>query len=265
MTTPKRPNLDKGGFRRRSLGEGGLGFTLIELLVATALVVVVSSAVAALAVPMRRAFDRGLNTGESVSRARTALHVIVAEVRNAGSGVVIGPTAVSLDDVIEAVTVVSPSTIAIARPSGPQGLLRHDVSAGATAVRLDSSEACSQQDATCGIRGGDEIAIFDAAQGETVRVSSVTAEPATLHLSSPLAHPYAARAAVATLGRRTFALRDRRLVRLTAGGAEQPIADHVAAFSAALSAGRVDLRVTLEPASAGGAPLEVRTSVALRR
>ena len=237
----------------------------MELLVATALVIVVTSAVAALALPMRRAFDRGVSAGEQASRGRTAMHAIVSELRNAGSGVVIGPAGVALEDVISVVTVVPPSTVTMARASGPQGLTRHRVDAGEMSVRLDPSEPCSEQDATCGIRAGDVVAIFDLAKGETVGVSGVNTGSGTLHLSSPLRNAFGPGAVIAAIVQTTFALRDGRLVRLTAGGAEQPVADHVAAFGASLTPGRLDLRVTLEPASQVAAPLDLRTSVGFRR
>jgi prepilin-type N-terminal cleavage/methylation domain-containing protein len=255
LASPKR-------FARRR-GEGG--FTLVELLVAAALVVVVSAAVAALATPMRRAFDGGLSAGELASRGRAALSIVVSEVRNAGSGIVIGPTSVTLDDVIPVVTVVPPSAIAVTRASGPQGLLREPVNAGATSLRLDPSEPCSEQDATCGIRARDEIAIFDRDKGEIVLVSSVTTGSAMLHLSSPLTHAFDPGAVIAAIEQTTFALRDGRLVRISAGGAEQPIADHVVTFDPALMAGRLDLRLAVEPASLAGAPFALRTSVAFRK
>jgi hypothetical protein len=133
------------------------------------------------------------------------------------------------------------------------------------ALRLDTAEPCSEQDATCGIRAGDLVVIFDAGKGETVAVSNVTSGSATLHLSAPLLHAFDPGAVIATIEQTTFALRDRRLVRISAGGAEQPIADHVAAFHTALLAGRFDLHLVVEPASAAGAPFELRTSVALRQ
>jgi hypothetical protein len=241
------------------------GFTLIELLVAAGLVIVVTSAVAALALPMRRAFDRGLSTGELASRGRSAMYTMVSAARNAGSGVVLAPAGVTLDDVIPVVSVAPPSTITIARASGPQGLLREAVSAGAVAVQVDDSGPCSSQAATCGMHARDLIAIFDAAKGETVTVSAVNIGSGILHLASPLRHAYDPGAVLATIEQTVFALRDRRLVRLTTGGAEQPIADHIAAFNVTVAAGRLDLQLTLDQSSVTGAPLDLRTSVAFRK
>jgi prepilin-type N-terminal cleavage/methylation domain-containing protein len=255
LASPKR------SARRR--GEGG--FTLIELLVAAALGVVVFSAVAALVTPMRRTFDRGLSGGELTSRGRAALSIVAADVRNAGSGIVIGPTSITLGDVIPVVTVVPPSTIALTRARGPQGLLRQHVNAGEMSLRLDTSEPCTEQDATCGIRARDAIAIFDADKGEIVVVSTVATASAMVHLSAPLAHAFDAGAVIAAIEETTFTLRDGRLVRITAGGAEQPIADHALAFDAALLARRVDLGLVVEPASRAGIPLALRTSVGLRK
>jgi prepilin-type N-terminal cleavage/methylation domain-containing protein len=241
------------------------GFTLIELLVATVIVLGVTSAVAALALPMRRAFDRGLSGGDIAARARTALSAVVHELRNAGSGVIIGPPDATLDDVIPVISVVPPSTIAITRATGPQGLLRESVDAGALSVRLDTSLPCSEQDTTCGIRAGDVVAIFDSAKGQVVTVTAVFDGTATLQLASPLVSAFDPGAAIAAIQQTTFTLRARRLVRITGGGAEQPVADRVAAFGAAIVGGRVDLQLTLDPTSPAAASEELRTSVAFRQ
>lgn len=241
------------------------GFTLIELLVAAGLLIVVTSAVASLALPMRRAFDRGWSAGELASRGRTAMFAMVSAARNAGSGVVLAPAGVTLDDVIPVVSIAPPSTIAIARASGPQALLRQAVSAGTMAVQVDDSGPCSSQDATCGVRALDLVVIFDAARGETVMVSAVNTGSGMLHLSSPLRNAYDPGAVIATIEQTVFALRDRRLVRVTTGGAEQPIADHVAAFNVAVAAGRLEFQLTLDQPSVTGTPLDLRTSVAFRK
>lgn len=245
--------------------EDRAGFTLIELVVAAALVVAVGSAVAALAPPMRRAFDGGLRAAESASRGRTALQSIVSELQNAGSGVVIGPTTATLEDVISVVLVVSPSTLATTRASGPQGLLREHADSGATSVRVDHSQPCSEQDSTCGIRAGDTVAIFDEKKGETLGISGADGGSGTLHLASPLENAFDAGAVIASIERRVFTTSNGQLVRITPGGAQQPIADRVRSFSVVIAAGRLDLQIVLEPATATGTPFDLRSSVAFRK
>ena len=253
------------GLRSGRLVRDRAGFTLSELIVAAALVVIVGSAVAALASPMRRAFDSSLSAGEAASRGRTALQAIISEFQNAGGGVIIGPTTVTLEDVIPAVMVVSPSTVAMTRASGPQGLLREHVDAGAISLRIDHSQPCSEQDPTCGIRAGNTVAIFDGAKGETAGISSVDNGAGTLHLTSPLKNAFDPGAAIASIEQRIFTVSNGQLVRITPGGAEQPLADRVRFFTASIAAGRLDLHVTLEPATAAGRPFDLRTSVAFRK
>ena len=249
--------------QRRRVGE--VGFTLIELLVASALVLVVMGAVAALAAPARRAFDRGLGTAELVARARTAVAAVVAEVRDAGTGVVVGPTDVALADVIAVVSALSESSVAILRATGPQGVLRGAADAGARSITLDTAKACSEQDATCGVRPGNTAVIFDRAKGESIAIAGVTSESATLHLVGPLLSAFEPGAAVAVVDQTTFTLRDRQLVRVTAGGAEQPVADRIGAFSVAVGGNRLDLFLTIEPLDSLNTRLELRTSVGLRK
>jgi hypothetical protein len=251
------------GAVRRPFDESG--FTLIELLVASALVIVVIGAVAALAQPVRRAFDRGLGTAELVARARTAVAAVVADARNAGTGVVIGPTDVALADVIAVVAPLSSSSLAITRATGAQGVLRAAAETGARSIMLDTAKACTEQDATCGVRAGDTAVIFDRAKGESIVIAAVTSESATLHLVAPLLSAFDPGAAVAVVERTILTLRDRQLVRVTAAGAEQPIADHIAAFSATVAGNRLDLLLRIEPLADLNTRLELRTSVGLRQ
>lgn len=245
------------------LREGG--FTLIEVLVASAVVIVVIGAVAALAAPARRAFDRGLGTAELVARGRTAVAAVIADVRDAGTGVVVGPTDVALADVIAVAAPLSPSSVSLIRATGPQGVLRSAADAGARAITLDTAKACTEQDATCGMRVGQTAVIFDRGKGESIAIDGVTSDPATLHLAAPLLSAFDPGAAVAVVERTTLTLRDRLLVRVTAAGAEQPIADHIAAFSVTLAANRLDLLLRIEPLDSLNTRFELRTSVGLRQ
>jgi hypothetical protein len=247
-------------FARRR-GEGG--FSLVELLVAAAIVVAIAGAAAALTSPVRRAFDRGLAAADTTARARTAVSVIVSAARAAGSGLVLGPVDASLTDAVPAVA-VSPATVAVTRAAGPQGLLRDAVAAGALSLQLDRSGPCTGQDDTCGIRARDNVVIADGLQAATASIASVSGESGVLYLSSPLVHAFAAGAVIAVFERTTFVLRGDRLLRLTAGGAEQPLLDHVAAFTAAIGGNRLDVLLRLESPLAATAGLELRASVGLR-
>jgi prepilin-type N-terminal cleavage/methylation domain-containing protein len=274
----------------RSLGEGGRGFTLIELLLSTAVVVLVVGAITTLAPPLRRAFDGGLAASDIAARGRTAIAAIANEAGTAGSGIVIGPSGTRLSDVmpvivpsraIEDPRLVPPfSAVTIAHATGPQGLLRDRAAAGALALRLDTGAPCTEQDATCRLRAGDTAVLFDGTRAELTRVVAVTAAAATLHVSAPLAAAYDPGTVVAAVERTAYGLRQladgsARLVRITAGGAEQPIADHVSAFEIAtdldrydadlVRVRRLDVALRLESPVRDGRGLELRTSIAVRQ
>lgn len=284
----RKPASPKRFARRR--GEGGRGFTLIELLVSTAVVVLVVGAIAMMAPSVREGFDRGLSASELVSRGRTAVVTVMADAGDAGSGVVIGPRDATLADVMPVLVpwhslddqrLVPPfSAVAVTRATGAQGLLRDRVEAGAASLRLDTSEACTEQDGTCGLRPGDVAVLYDRTRAELITLVAVTPESATLHLAAPVAGAFDPGAVAAAVQRTAYGLRDDRagslrLVKLTGGGAEQPIADRVSAFEVAtdVDLSRADLRrvrrldvyLRLEPLATGGVGLELRTSVALRQ
>ena len=233
-------------------------FYVIELLIASALVIAVIGAVAALAAPVRRAFDHGLNVAETVARARTAVATVAAEARDAGTGVVVGPTDVSFADVTSVVTSLSSSSVAMTRPTGPQGVLRSAADAGALSINLDHAKPCRIAGSNVRrMRTGNQAVIFDRTKSEPITITAVTNE--WRHLTAPLSSAFDAGATVAVVEQTTFRVHDRRLVRITPGGAEQPVADHISEFTVTVAANRLDLFLRVDPLLPGAAGLALRT------
>jgi prepilin-type N-terminal cleavage/methylation domain-containing protein len=266
------------------------GFTLIELLVSTVVVLVVAGVITALSVPMRRAFDRGLAGTEIVLRSRTAMTAIVEDARAAGSGVAIGPAERALADILPIVVPlrslgnqrVEPpfEAVTLTRATGAQGLLRDAVAVGAVTLTLDPAGPCTEQDATCRLRPGDSVVVLDDINTTSALVSAIDAGAGTVLLTAPVTRAFDRGAVIVAIERITYGLRAdpiglMRLVRVTAGGAEQPVADRVSTFLITTdlddpdadlrAARRIDVRLQLDPVVAEAARVDLRASVALRK
>jgi hypothetical protein len=225
------------------------GFTLVEVLVATVVLLLTAGIIAMLAEPMRHAFDRSFGTGEITMSGRAGFAVLVAEARDAGSGVVVGAHQQTLGDLMPVVLpsrslddrrVAAPfSAITIVRATGGQGMLRDAVPEGDVLVRVDPGASCPALDDVCGFEPGDAAVIYDSARAEHVLIQGVNAGSPAVVLSAPLRRAFGRGAVIAEIERTTYGLRalvdgSTRLARLTAGGAEQPIVDHVVDFELSL-------------------------------
>ena len=221
------------------------GFSLIELLVGCLLLMLVTAAVAAMAVPARHAFDRTLASADLTGGTRAALERLANDVREAGSGSSVGNDLVSLSDVVASVVPLQgldlpPAApghaIRVARipPAAPQGVLRQPAAAGDTVLVLEGASGCSTGGDGCGLQPGTTGFIFDSARGEPVVVAAV-APGGILHLASGLRTSFEAGAVVAAAVTTTYGLRSEtdgshRLVRISVAGAEQPVLQHIVAF-----------------------------------
>jgi prepilin-type N-terminal cleavage/methylation domain-containing protein len=247
------------------------GFTLIELLVAMIVVVATAGVIAGLVGPTRHAFDRSAGTGEITAAGRAGLSALVADIRDAGSGVVIGTPLRDIGDLIPVIvpwrslddrrSVAPFSALTVVRAPGAQAALRDGVVEGDTSIRLDAAAPCPGQDHGCGFAAGDAAVVFDADRAESVVIDAVTAGAGTLTVSRPLGVAFEAGSVIAALEHTTYGLRagrdgTTRLVRITAGGAEQPVVDHVIDLEIGTDSNpdlirvrRVDLRLRVEAAS----------------
>ena len=226
------------------------GFTLLELLIGCLLLTAVTGAVAALALPARNAFERTLGAADLFGGSRAALERMMSEVREAGSGVSVGAGRLALADVMATVVplegfenpqVAAPGhALSILRvgAAAPQGVLLHTVTAGATTLVLDTAARCASVGAACGFAPGMDAVVVDAARATAFVVSAVGAG-GLVHTSHGLPSGFAAGAVVAAITSSSSGLRpdadgSRRLVRVSPGGAEQPVLQNVVDFEVRL-------------------------------
>jgi prepilin-type N-terminal cleavage/methylation domain-containing protein len=247
------------------------GFTLLELLIACALLLVVTGAVATMAVPLRDAFERAIGATDLTGGARVVLDRLAAEAREAGSSAAVAVGRFRLSNVVATVVPLSDldggsasgigTAVRITRiPLGaPQGVLQTGAAAGEWAVQLETSAPCTAVGIACGFRPGMPIIIHDDVHAQMVTVQSVGSSGA-IGLASPLASAFAAGSVVAAVSIVSYGVRPEadgslRLVRATAG-AEQPVLQSVVDFEVAilgtdpLHARQVDFRLRIEAPSA---------------
>ncbi|HXG87947.1 MAG TPA: prepilin-type N-terminal cleavage/methylation domain-containing protein [Vicinamibacterales bacterium] len=240
------------------------GFTLVELLVACLILSALSAAVVAMSLPSKTAFERTLASADLAGAARTALDRLTLEAREAGSGPTI--IAASFAAVMNVAQPIADLETAMPANPGegvrlltverlaPQGVTTAPAAAGDSVITVDTgSLQCTQLGAACGLRGGMLVAIVDSARAELHTVTSVSG--GAIRLQAPLAGAFAAQAAVAAVSRLIYGLRrnadgSARLVRLSAGGAEQPLVSNVAAFRVTRLDRALDIVLRIEAASA---------------
>jgi type II secretory pathway pseudopilin PulG len=225
------------------------GFALIEWLIASALVITVAGAIFAVVLPARDVIARTQVRVDMAIAARGALHTVVDDLREAGNSPVIADPSAPLAAVLPAVTLresltsaasVVPATAVVVRrspPGGAQARLASDANAGDTLLRLSTTH-CSGGGGSCGFASTDRAVIFDAHRAESVSVAAVA--PQFVTLAQPLPRSFVSGSVLARLHTTTYGWRVNggagSLVRLTDGGAEQPLLDHVVGF-AIISAG----------------------------
>ena len=228
------------------------GFSLIELLVSCLLLVAVTAAVAAMAVPARHAFDRTLASADLTGGTRAALERLISDAREAGSGGSVGAHLVAPADVLASIVplagidlepAVPGHAIRVTRipPEAPQGVLRQAANAGDTTLVLETASNCAVGDEACGLQPGMTALVFDTARAERVAIAAVAPGGVVL-LTTGIRTSYDVGAVVASVLTTTYGLRpetdgSHRLVRISAGGAEQPVLQHVVGFEAHVMAG----------------------------
>ncbi len=246
------------------------GFSLIELLVACALVVIIGGAVAALVAPLGAALERTETVAQMEPAGRTALEAVLADVREAGSDPGIAAPGLAFARVLERVSSLrNLASDELARPGGAvrvirvphlgaQGLLRAAVAAGTITLPLDTGSRCAGGRPACGFLPGALALIYTGAGAERVVIDGIG--DGFVRLRSPLSGGFAAASVLAELVSHTYGTRStadgsRQLVRLTTGGAEQPLLDNVSEFEVlpdAIDPFRVQhiaIRLRLEAAS----------------
>jgi type II secretory pathway pseudopilin PulG len=222
------------------------GFTLVELLIATALVLAISGALAAALAPLGSAIDRTHANADMDAGTRSVIQQLAADLRLAGSNASIGWPYTRLARVLPPVALLRDlETGAIALPAtairityvphlAAQGMLNAAVAAGDTMVSLDTASRCAAGLPACGFRPGDSAVLYTSGAVATVTIDAVA--NGAVMLSSPLAAAFPADAVLAQFSRVTYGTRpvadgSQQLVRVSTGGAEQPMLDNVVAFT----------------------------------
>jgi prepilin-type N-terminal cleavage/methylation domain-containing protein len=219
------------------------GFTLIELLVACALLLLVTGAVTAMAVPLRESFERSAGAADLTGGSRMVVDRLADEVREAGSGASITGARFA-DYLAPLVPQADLDTAAWAEPAhalrvtriaalAAQGVLSTDAPPGSVGVGVGLTDRCNSVGLACGFRAGMTALLFDRLHSQPVLISAVGAA-GSVTLVSPLASAFSAGSVLVATTITAFGLRADpdgafRLVRST-GGAEQPMLDHVVAF-----------------------------------
>jgi type II secretory pathway pseudopilin PulG len=243
------------------------GFTLIELLLATALLIAVSGAIVLLAVPARHAVERSVVMDEMSTGSRAALELLTAEIRAAGASAAVGADFGARSSVLAPLADLASNmpgarSTALRITSVPrdaaQGVLLTAANAADTTLALDLSARCANIGPACGFRGGDRVVIAD-----DVSVAFVTVAAASslgVLVVSPLPVPFTRGASIAVVERVTYGIRadgdgSHELIRVSTGGAIQPLLRRVVAFAVTMDANiaTLQLRVEAPPAFRGPA------------
>ena len=243
------------------------GISLIEVLLACALVALVGGALAALASPLRSALARSEGAAQLEPSGRAALETIVSDLREGGADPEIAdrqwrlsPMLLSttpLQDLDSTEPVSQGGAVRIRRtPFGAaQAVLGANAAAGSAIVLLETAARCAGGPPACSFRPGDACVLYNATAAETVAVFAVAA--GTVVLTRPLTNAFAAGAVIARIDTTSYGTRpaaggSRQLVRISTGGAEQPMLDNVVDFEVTSNtadpsqATRISIRLRLE-------------------
>ncbi len=222
------------------------GFSLIELLVALAVCGVLSAVMAGMAPSARAAFEATPASLNLQQRGRTAIDAMAAAIRSADA------SAASLE--LDAFGSVLPALIPLSHrpgssatefeamyvvtsvPNASQGVLARDQPGAHGVLTLAAGPGCPAVREVCGFTTGAVAAIADGSgRFDVFTVASTNSGRGEIAAAESFSSAYPAGAFVIEVDAQHFRLDDqgdgsRALVRETAGGATQPIVDHVAAM-----------------------------------
>lgn len=252
------------------------GATLVELLVALTLLGLAMSVVAALSMPVLAAFEAEPAAADAQQRARSTLQVLIDDVQRAGSGFLhdteagpgLGLPALWPDALRTGGWVVAPRGNTLTAWHAPRGAAhgttRAPTAAGAAVVPLVRPAFCSAITPTCGFAAGDEVVLYLPHGRFVVATVAQVEAPLDLRLTTPLAEPWPAGAAVAAVTAHTYELRAdpatglSQIVRRLGSGPPTPVVDFVRRFDVewigASGAPRVQLAPDGTEEHATGAP-----------
>jgi hypothetical protein len=134
-----------------------------------------------------------------------------------------------------------------------QGVLRDPTGPGAAFLQLDPGAVCPSGGVVCGFNPGTTALVHDDDEGAFVTVRTATAGGG-VEIGPGLPRAFASGATVVEVSTETFGIRSDGadafdLVRVSNGGATQPILQHVVDFQVRLVDSHVTVRLRIEAAS----------------
>ena len=220
------------------------GFSLLELLIATTICAVIAAGIAVVVPPSRAAFERTPAELDLQQRGRTAVDVILQAIRTAGGDAVAAEEFGPLAGVVPAVIPfdLDPSgrwfrrlSVIVPPRDAAQGVLwQHQAGAGGDLVL--STARCPIAPIICGFNSGTTAVIADGSgRFDVFSIAAVQAATARITPARRLRGAYAAGSIVVEVDAFTFQLDAQpdaslSLVRVTAGGAVQPVVDRIASL-----------------------------------
>lgn len=244
---------------RASRYGGQAGFSTIELLMALTVTLLLSGAIAGLARPARVAFDTVPAQLDLEQRGRTAVDVLSHAVRSAGRNVVAADLLGSLSDLLPVISGADPDdagafqsmTVIAPVTDAAQGVLMSDQGAPDAAITLAVSPCPNIKD-VCGFTPGAAALIADGA-GDFDSFTIATTNPGALTLTPnrPLSRAYPAGSVIVEVEQSTFSLAGQAdgsasLIRTTAAGAVQPIADFLSSLTFSVQPQQVDIALSVQ-------------------
>jgi hypothetical protein len=232
------------------------GFSILELLIATAMTAVLTAAIAAVVPSLQRHFEHTPAVIDLHQRGRTAVDAIAQAIRSADRVILLDPGQLM--------------TIA-RRFNAARGVLEEDQPhAGADLVLSDMR--CPAVPDPCGfVRGATAVIDDGLGRFDLFIVRSVNAGTRSVSARHRFDEAYAAGAEVVEAEAHTFRLDPQpdgsnTLIRETAAGAVQPIADRITRlqFAPTFDARGIDVTLALQPPGVPAAAITRRIAIMAR-
>jgi hypothetical protein len=224
------------------------GFTIVELLVSAAVTLAILGVAVVMVAQARHALDRGSMGLDGAQRLRAGFDVVARDLRMAGAGPETGAGALLLPHAVPVVELLAPAPsrraeapefgivrVTAAPRSAAHGRLASMAVPG-NSLRLRAPPDCPDIP-VCGFRAETPAVVYDGS-GAFERVTITGVDPASwsVSVSPALSRAYPPGAMLTEISQSTFGVDveadgSGRLMRHTAGGAVQPIVDHVVAFA----------------------------------
>jgi len=226
------------------------------LLVALTIVLLLTSVLAGATRPAREAFERVPAELDLQQRARTAIDAVSQPLRSSVAADV-APDGQSI-------------AVTVAVPFGGQGIVADDQVNPADALAL-SPVSCPSLNDVCGFTVGTFARVIDrVGNSDLLTIGAFSAALRTVTPGQGLSQSYPAGSTIVAVDRYIFRLAPQAdgsfsLVRQTAAGAIQPIADFVSGLTFVAGSGYVEISIRVHPAEETMVPAQTfRTVVATR-